>query len=149
MASKLSGKPARIDFAEAAARFDEIARNVKAQQAAAYRGRDGAVLPAEAPEEIWARQYMSQAIGRRGLSTPAAAMPVSHPDMIAPDMVTLRSALARAREMPKDLQGKAVLDLPQSSVAGSAPMSMRIGRREEKEKSRRSWLRRWFRGPNR
>ena len=137
----------RLDFAEAAARFDEIARNVKAQQAAAHRD-GGAVRPAEAPEEIWARQYMSQAIGRRGLSTPAAAMPVAHAETIAPDMATLRSALAHAREAPQDTLKKADFGLPPHPGADHAPMNVRFGQKNE-EKPRRSWLRRWFRGPNR
>ncbi|HEY8698141.1 MAG TPA: hypothetical protein VIM02_11010, partial [Rhizomicrobium sp.] len=65
---KLSDRPLRSAFAEAAERLEQTARAVKTQQVEETQGPPLGVphrMTAISPDEAWSRKYMSQAIGPR------------------------------------------------------------------------------------
>ena len=141
MAKRLSDAPRRNSFAEGAARFAEIARNVKAQQVAEQQTVSPAAVPvsADAPDEEWARKFSSRAIGPSGSDVLTAMAPVRHALDFGPDLASLRAA--RSREFSQQKNMKADLGLPLRPGMETAPMSARFG----KEQPRRSWLGRLFR----
>lgn len=128
--------PAPGAFAEGAARFEELARSVKAQQVTEQQGApfpENGVLMAS-PDEVWAAKYMSQSIGPSGTHAAATLAPVPHAAAIAPDFSELKRSYAPASEFTPRGSAKPGL---------SAPMAVRLGR---EERPRRSWLTRLFRG---
>lgn len=137
----LSSTQPRNAFADGAARFAEIARQVKAQQVSEQRGgRDFAKpVQADAPDEIWARKFMSQAIGPTGTDGVTAAAPVWHGPRATAEFAALRQAMQRSQEVAP----KRDLGVPVRPGA-AAPMAARLGKKDEKP--RRSWLGRLIRG---
>lgn len=138
MTRKLSDAAPRSAFADGAARFAEIARNVKTQQ---LSEQQGVVPPAprfDPPDEIWARQYSTQAIGPSGAQALTAMAPVPHHHDVIPDLAMLKPGAARSREFSTALE----IARPSASEVGT-PIGFGPDR---KRPVRRSWLGRLLRG---
>lgn len=127
-------------FAEGAARFADIARQVKAQQVAEQQGgaQPAGPVHTDAPDEIWAKKFMSQAIGPAGIDAAIAPAPVWHAPAAIPEFASLRREMMRSREFAP----KKDLGLPERHGV-IAPMGTGLGK---DERPRRSWLGRLFRG---
>lgn len=137
MAKPLSDKPAGTSFAEGAARFAEMARQLKAQQIAEQQGAAPAPQPVliVSPDEQWARNFASQSFGPSGVDTVAARAPVRHARDFAPDLSSLRPA-ARPTVFEK-----AELAPPERPLEAGAPMDIGFHREAP---VRRSFLARLF-----
>ncbi len=138
MTRKLSDAPPRSAFADGAARFAEIARKVKTQQLAEQQGEAPAALRSDPPDEIWARQFMTQAIGPTGAQPLTTMAPVPHHRDIVPDLAALKPGAARSREFVHS----AAFARPSLAAEAGAPLEIGRGR---KPAPRRSWLGRLFR----
>lgn len=137
----LSGAAPRNAFAEGAARFAEIARTVKAQQVAEQQETTAPARPmaADAPDEVWARKFMSQGIGPAGSDPATARAPVWHAPAMVPDF----SAFWQARVRQREFSPKRDLGLPPRPGMDRVSLGGRLGKDEP---PRRSWLARLFRG---
>jgi hypothetical protein len=137
----LSNAEPKNAFAEGAARFAEIARTVKAQQVAEQHKGPATAAPVtvDAPDEAWARQFMSQAFDPSGSRRAAAAAPVWHAPEVLPEFASLRREMSRAREIAP----RRDLGLATTPVGHRVSLGERLG---YEERPRRSWLRRLFRG---
>jgi len=126
---------------EGAARFAEIARTVKAQQVAEQQETTAPARPmaADAPDEVWARKFMSQGIGPGGSDPATATAPVWHAPAMAPDFSAFRQALVRQQEFSP----RRDLGLPPRPGMDRVSLGGRLGKDEP---PRRSWLVRLFRG---
>ena len=136
MVKPLSAKPA-ASFAEGAARFAEMARQVKALQIAEQRGAAPRPQAAEitSPDEQWARNFASRAFGPAGVDTISARAPVCHARDFAPDLSALRPPAK-----PTVFQA-ADLGLPKRPLEAGAPMDIAFRRDAP---VRRSFLKRLF-----
>lgn len=124
-------KGPRSSFAENAERLDAAVREIKNRQLADVHGVPQQ-LPLKGPTaaETWSRNYATQSIGpRAGVMGPANMTPMPHSTFVLAESSPPRVA------MPNEFKRAAPVD--------RAPMSMRVGKREER---RRSWLGRLLRG---
>jgi hypothetical protein len=96
------GKPARSALADGAARFDVLAKDLKARQIAESHGgvvSTDYVRTAVSPDEEWARNFMTQGIGPRPelqpvqSIMPSPAMPGVVFDLTPPQAVAPKSVL--------------------------------------------------------
>lgn len=122
----------RSSFAEGAERLGEVAREVKAQQITDVQGPlpQAQRMSVMAPDEVWARKFMTQGIG-------------TQPDIIG---VSNMTPMPHATFVMAEVTPRAptpVIAKP-AIIEREAPMNMRIGRKEERPK--RSWLGRLLRG---
>jgi hypothetical protein len=126
-------------FADGAARFDALAKELKTQQIARIGGASSLTYrpPAVSPDETWARNYMTQSIGPQ-LEMPRMAsitlppMPDVSLDFAPAEVVPPKPDVARTGEVGTE---RVPLDVSQ-------PIGTRLGRPEP----RRSWLGRLLRG---
>jgi hypothetical protein len=132
MKSLLEGGP-RGALSEGAARFDDLARNVKSQQVSQAQGtapRKVNLMHVASPDEEWSKRFMSRGIGPvPELSRVAGWMPQPPMPKVTLDIVPSREPVVE----------KSVSE----SFAPGAPMGRSIGKPEA---PRRSWLGRLFRG---
>jgi len=137
----LSNAEPKNAFAEGAARFAEIARTVKAQQVAEQRQGAFATEPVRvgAPDEAWARQFMSQVFDPSGSARATAAAPVWHAPEVLPEFASLRREMTRARQIRPERE----LGLSTTPVGHRVSLGERLG---HEDRPRRSWLGRLFRG---
>lgn len=127
---KLSDRPLRSAFAEAAERLEQTARAVKTRQVEETQGPPLGVphrMTAISPDEAWSKRYMSQAIGPR-----MDPMPFSGTSLHAPLIVPTPQKVAERAFAPEPIVLKR-----------GAPIGADIGRTVPQ---RRSWLGRLFLG---
>ncbi|HUJ02714.1 MAG TPA: hypothetical protein VLW75_03680 [Rhizomicrobium sp.] len=118
-------------LAQGAERFADVARNVKAQQ----MGEPPIQSPRMsviAPGEAWSKKYMNLGIGPVPELVGVSNMtPMPHTTFVIGDVAPPRIA------MPEKKIART------SAPADTAPMSLRIGKKDERK---RSWLGRLLRG---
>jgi len=128
--NKLSDGP-RSSFADNAERLEQAAREIKSKQLSDVQG---APPPPRAAgltaEENWSKNFMTQSLGpRAGLINVANLSPMPHSTFVTAEFAPPRVA------KPGELKRAAPVE--------RAPMSMRIGQKEERK---RTWLGRLLRG---
>ncbi|MGD0866477.1 MAG: hypothetical protein ABSA49_13065 [Rhizomicrobium sp.] len=138
----LSDTPPRGALAEGAERLDRIARSARTQPANPAPGSpidDASRVLAISPDEVWAKNYMSHAIGPKLESSALLGMaPVAHlvsmpkfvpPTELRPEPIVTRTAPIAEQPM-----------IP--AVKASGPIGAHIG----KPMRKRSWLGRMLMG---
>ena len=138
MAAKLKEGSGRLDFGEAAARFNKLAETIKARQLSEAQGSAQTLPAASAPDEVWNSRFGCQGLTTAGRALSANFAPVSHRPEVEPDFSRFHTALARrpGSALHADQAFSAAI------VPASAPLSERIGRTDT---PKRSWLVRLFR----
>ena len=136
---KSNEMPSRGALADAAERFDRLARVVKDQQLAETRTGPRIALTdayTASPEEAWAKKFMTQAIGPAISSlqppTVPAFIPMAQPPLVSHGFTASQPAKAAAKA------GAPVVR--PGGVEQAAPIGGHIGKPARK----RSWLARLF-----
>jgi hypothetical protein len=127
----LSDAPPRGSLAEGAEKFDRIARMLKDPRLAEWESERWGEprMIGVSPDEVWARSYMTYAIGSKAEPPVVAGFaPVAH-------LVSMPKFAAPAEPiLPKTAE--AVAKAPTNAVIPSGPIGVRIGKPVRK----RSWL---------
>jgi hypothetical protein len=130
----LSDGPARGALAEAAEKFDRIARALTTPPSAEKPSGESRMI-AVSPDEVWARNYMTYAIGAKAEPPVVAGFaPVAHLVSMPKFVVPSEPIVPKTAEI--------VATAPEAEVIPSGPIGIRIG----KPVRRRSWLGRLFLG---
>jgi hypothetical protein len=132
----LSDTPSRGALADGAEKFDRIARVQKTPKSPRSPSQNAPEMIGVSPDEIWAKSYMTYAIGSKAEPPVVAGFaPVAH-------LVTMPKFVMPSEPlMPKTAEVFAKQEAP-TQIAPSGPIGVRIGKPVRK----RSWLGRVFLG---
>ena len=132
----LSDMPSRGALADGAEKFDRIARALKAPKSPESPSQNAPETIGVSPDEIWAKSYMTYAIGAKAEPPVVAGFaPVAH-------LVTMPKFVMPSEPFaPKTAEVFAKAEAPAETIP-SGPIGVRIG----KPMRKRSWLGRMLLG---